>query len=101
MTDATPDADLHEAPQPRSLPPKPAEAHAVEVARGIAGERIVCTSQGRAQAAESLATERPAACVTAWFLDLYPAGAGERDGGCQRGSEGRGGDRRRRGWTDE
>jgi 16S rRNA G1207 methylase RsmC len=71
MTDATPDADLHEAPRPRSLPPRPAEAHALEVARGIAGERIVCTSQGRAQAAESLATERPAACVTAWFLDLY------------------------------
>ena len=71
MTDTPLNADPPGAPQPHSLPPRPAEAHALEVARGIAGERIVCTSLGRAQAAESLAAERPAACVTAWFLDLY------------------------------
>lgn len=61
-------------------PPRPAEAHALELARGIlAGRerplRIVCTSVGRAQAAHALAAEWPAAAVTAWFLDLHPCTA--------------------------
>jgi len=54
------------------LPARPAEAHALEVARGLPGSRIVCTTSGRAQAAHALAVERPDADVTAWFLDLHP-----------------------------
>ena len=61
--------DPHAAPAP--LPPRPAEAHAHAVARGLPGERILCTTLGRAQAAGTLAVERPAAHVTAWFLDLF------------------------------
>ena len=58
--------------QPRGLlPPRPAEAHALEIARDLPGERILCTSLGRAQAARTLSEQRPGACVTAWFLDLY------------------------------
>ena len=57
---------------PDALPPRPAEAHALEVARGLPGTRIVCTTNGRAQAAHALAVERPDAAVTAWFLDLHP-----------------------------
>lgn len=53
------------------LPARPAEAHALDVARGLPGSRIVCTTAGRGQAAHALATERPDACVTAWFLDLH------------------------------
>lgn len=54
------------------LPARPAEAHALAVARSLPGDRIVCTTTGRAQAAHALATERPAARVVAWFLDLHP-----------------------------
>ncbi len=54
------------------LPPRPAEAHALEVARSLPGSRIVCSTAGRAQAAHALALERPDAAVTAWFLDLHP-----------------------------
>ncbi|NBW97215.1 MAG: hypothetical protein EBR28_10915, partial [Planctomycetia bacterium] len=53
------------------LPPRPAEAHALEVARGLEGTRIVCTTAGRGQAASGLAGERPTAAVTGWFLDLH------------------------------
>ena len=58
-------------PLRETLPARPAEAHALEVARGLSGERIVCTTVGRAQAARSLAQERPTSLITAWFLDLY------------------------------
>ncbi|MFM9059014.1 MAG: class I SAM-dependent methyltransferase [Planctomycetaceae bacterium] len=54
------------------LPPRPAEAHALDVARSLPGTRVVCTTAGRAQAAHALALERPDASVTAWFLDLHP-----------------------------
>ena len=53
------------------LPARPAEAHALEVARGLPGSRIVCTTAGRGQAALALAHDRAAAAVTAWFLDLH------------------------------
>jgi 16S rRNA G1207 methylase RsmC len=58
------------APSADPLPPRPAEAHALEVARGLPGEKIVCTTTGRGQAAVALAQERADALVTAWFLDL-------------------------------
>lgn len=57
------------------LPARPAEAHALEVARQIAGTRIVCSTVGRGQAAYGLAVERPDAAVSAWFLDLHPCEA--------------------------
>lgn len=57
-------------PSGEPLPPRPAEAHALEVARGLPGTRIVCTTTGRAQAASALARERSDADVTTWFLDL-------------------------------
>ena len=53
------------------LPARPAEAHALEVARGLSGTRIACTTTGRGQAAVALACERADAAVTAWFLDLH------------------------------
>ena len=62
--------DIPPAPS-EPLPPRPAEAHALEIARTLPGERVLCTTVGRGQAAVALATERPSATVTAWFLDLY------------------------------
>lgn len=62
------------------LPPRPAEAHALAVAREELAElsggppsglRIVTTTLGRAQAAATLAAEQPAAEVVCWFLDRY------------------------------
>ncbi|MFM7519917.1 MAG: class I SAM-dependent methyltransferase [Planctomycetota bacterium] len=53
------------------LPPLPAEALALGIARTLPGTRIACTSPGRAQAAWSLAAERPDAAVSAWFLDAF------------------------------
>jgi len=57
------------------LPARPAEAHALAVARTLPGERIVSTTAGRGQAAHALALERPTATVVAWFLDLHPCTA--------------------------
>jgi 16S rRNA (guanine1207-N2)-methyltransferase len=54
------------------LPARPAEAHALDIALQLPGDRIVCTTAGRGQAAAELAATRPAAEVTAWFLDLFP-----------------------------
>ena len=59
------------------LPARPAEAHALAVARTLPGERIVCTTAGRGQAAHSLAVERPGARVVAWFHDLHPCTAAQ------------------------
>ena len=59
-------------PSAEPLPARPAEAHALAVARTLPGNRIVCTTAGRGQAAHALAAERPEAVVTAWFLDLHP-----------------------------
>ncbi|MFM8890009.1 MAG: class I SAM-dependent methyltransferase [Planctomycetia bacterium] len=53
------------------LPLRPAEAHALDVARNLPGSRIVCTTVGRGQAARTLAHERPDAAVACWFLDLF------------------------------
>ena len=66
-------------------PSRPAEAHALDVARSLPGTRIVCTTAGRAQAALALATERPDATVTAWFLDLHACEAAR---GCWPGQPG-------------
>ena len=60
-----------------TLPARPAEAHALEVARGLPGTRIICTTAGRGQAARALAAERSPSSVTCWFLDLYQHGLAE------------------------
>jgi len=65
---------MDEALSPDPIPlPLPAERLALDVATALPGSRIVCTSPGRAQAARGLAGARPAAGVTAWFLDLHHA----------------------------
>lgn len=48
-----------------------AERRALEVAQKYIGDRILCSSLGRGQAATALATGRPDAKVTLWFLDQY------------------------------
>ncbi len=53
------------------LPARPAEAHALAVAATLPGQRIVSTTLGRGQAADTLARSRPEASVVCWFLDLY------------------------------
>jgi len=66
-----------------SLPARPAEAHALDVARALLaaddrstdGKRVICTTAGRGQAAFELAATHPAAKVTVWFLDLFPQAA--------------------------
>lgn len=55
----------------QSLPPRPAEERALEIARSFVGERILCTTVGRAQAASQLAEQRPDARVVCWFLDQF------------------------------
>lgn len=54
-----------------TLPAKLAEARALEIAAEAPGERVLCTTLGRAQAALALARARPAASVCAWFLDEH------------------------------
>jgi 16S rRNA (guanine1207-N2)-methyltransferase len=54
------------------LPPRVAEQHALEAAAGVPGERVLCTTVGRAQAALQLAAERPTGRVVGWFLDEHP-----------------------------
>lgn len=55
-----------------ALPPaRPAEAHATRIASDLPGERLLCTTLGRGQAAVSLTESRPEAEVSLWFLDRY------------------------------
>jgi 16S rRNA (guanine1207-N2)-methyltransferase len=56
------------------LPPRPAEAHALAIASGLPGTRIITTTVGRAQAARALSVERPTARVVTWFLDRHQYG---------------------------
>jgi 16S rRNA G1207 methylase RsmC len=50
---------------------RPAEQRALQIAQSLAGQRILCTTVGRAQAARQLAGERPDARVACWFLDQF------------------------------
>ncbi len=50
---------------------RPTEAKLLEVSKTIPGRSIVVVSNGRAQSAAVLATERPNAKVVAWYLDKY------------------------------
>ena len=68
---------------PIALPARPAEAHALDIARALlvadghaaGGMKVICTTAGRGQAAFELAETHPAAEVTVWFLDLFPQAA--------------------------
>ena len=53
------------------FPLRPAEQRALEIARSIPGQQILCTTVGRAQAAAELAAQRPDARVVCWFLDQF------------------------------
>ncbi|QEG21760.1 class I SAM-dependent methyltransferase [Mariniblastus fucicola] len=69
--------DPNRTPDPAFAPPevkveiRPNEACLHEVASKLPGNSIVVVSNGRAQAAEMLASARPNANVTAWYLDSY------------------------------
>ncbi|MBT6056108.1 MAG: methyltransferase [Planctomycetaceae bacterium] len=55
-----------------TLPPaRPAELHAISIAKNIAGEHVLATTVGRGQAAITLAETRPEAKVSLWFHDQY------------------------------
>lgn len=62
-----------ETPRPSSPspPPRLAERRALEAALAVAGERVLCTTLGRAQAAAAIAEQRPQAQVACWFLDEH------------------------------
>ena len=70
-------ADKTQIPDPAFAPPeskveiRPNEAKLHEVAKSLPGKSIVVLSNGRAQSAAMLASERPKANVTAWYLDGY------------------------------
>jgi 16S rRNA (guanine1207-N2)-methyltransferase len=55
----------------RPEPARPAEQRALNAALGIAGDRILCTTAGRAQAACELSRQRATAQVCCWFLDQH------------------------------
>ena len=59
-------AQLGEAP-----PPRIAELAALSVAESMPGERIVCTSIGRGQAARGLWRSRPSAKISLCYLDQF------------------------------
>jgi 16S rRNA G1207 methylase RsmC len=56
---------------PQRQPPRIAEARALEAGRELPGQRIFCTTLGRAQAACELAEQRSESTVACWFLDEF------------------------------
>lgn len=71
MADSKPTPDPAFAPAEVKVEIRPNEARLHEVASSLPGKSIVVLSNGRAQSAAMLATERPKANVTAWYLDAY------------------------------
>jgi len=57
---------------------RPNEACLHEVASSLPGKSIVVLSNGRAQSAAMLASERPKSNVTAWYLDAYRCNLAEQ-----------------------
>ncbi|MFY7968819.1 MAG: hypothetical protein ACOVNV_07005, partial [Pirellulaceae bacterium] len=55
------------------LPARVAELRLLEIARDLPGDKVLAMSQGRGQAAEVLAQERPEASVVLWYLDAFVA----------------------------
>lgn len=62
------DEDI-ESKQP--LEARVAERCALQIAQTFSGNRVLCSSLGRGQAAAALAKDRPEAEVTLWYLDQY------------------------------
>ncbi len=62
-----------------------AERCALQVAQTFSGNRVLCSSLGRGQAAAALAKERPGAEVTLWYLDQYWQHLAATEIGQQRG----------------
>jgi 16S rRNA G1207 methylase RsmC len=60
---------------PRSLypvePPRPAEQLLIDYLPKLKGERVLCSTLGRAQFATAVADRDPQAKVVCWFLDLF------------------------------
>jgi 16S rRNA G1207 methylase RsmC len=52
-------------------PPRPAEQLLIHWLPKLRGERVLCTTLGRAQFATTFSNAHPAARVVCWFLDLY------------------------------
>ncbi|TWT48413.1 class I SAM-dependent methyltransferase [Botrimarina hoheduenensis] len=55
------------------LPPRTAEARALEVARALPGDRVLGVTLGRVQTLAALAEERPAGRAVCWMLDEHHA----------------------------
>jgi precorrin-6B methylase 2 len=55
----------------QELPIPPQEKLLIDLLDDIPGERVLCTSLGRAQLARAAAEARPSGQVTCWFLDIY------------------------------
>lgn len=52
-------------------PPRPAEQVLIDWLPKLRGERVLCTTLGRAQFATAISDAHPTARVACWFLDLY------------------------------
>lgn len=65
------DVPVDDEPGKKPLAIRPAEARLFEVASKLPGNQIVVVSVGRAQSAGLLASARPKASVTAWYLDSF------------------------------
>jgi 16S rRNA G1207 methylase RsmC len=55
------------------LPARVAELRLLEIARDLPGNKVLAMSQGRGQAAELIAQERPESSVVLWYLDAFVA----------------------------
>ena len=56
---------------PHSFFIRPQEKLLIDALPEISGERVICTSAGRAQFAVAYALEHPDAAVECWFLDIF------------------------------
>lgn len=56
---------------PHSFFIRPQEKLLIDVIPELKGERVICTSAGRAQFAVAFALDRPESVVDCWFLDVF------------------------------
>ena len=56
---------------PHSFFIRPQEKLLIDALPELKGDRVICTSAGRAQFAVAYATENPGAVVDCWFLDIF------------------------------
>ena len=60
-----------EAEIPHSFFIRPQEKLLIDTLEELKGDRVICTSAGRAQFAVAYATDHPDAVVDCWFLDVF------------------------------